>query len=140
MRIGLVLEGGAMRGLYTAAILDSLMKDNIAIKKYARKKGKEVDVSYDFSLSKHFTPLPKNYVIPSDEVIKSILVKLNKFSKEDEINCGACGYKTCKEKAIAIYNGLADPEFCLPFLKNKAESISNEIISHTPNGIITVNI
>ena len=117
----------------------NVMKDNIAIKKYARKKGKEVDVSYDFSLSKHFTPLPKNYVIPTDEEIKSILVKLNKFSKEDEINCGACGYKSCKEKAIAIYNGLADPEFCLPFLKNKAESISNEIISHTPNGIITVN-
>ena len=54
-------------------------------------------------------------------------------------NCGACGYKTCREKAIAIYNGLTDPEFCMPYLKNKAESISNEIIKHTPNGIITVN-
>ena len=92
-----------------------------------------------FSLAKEFKPIEKKYLIPSDEEIKSILFKLNKFSKEDEINCGACGYKTCKEKAIAIYNGFADPEFCLPYLKNKAESISNEIISHTPNGIVTVN-
>ena len=77
--------------------------------------------------------------IPSEEEIQKILNRIFKYRKEDEINCGACGYDTCREKAIAVYNGLADPEYCLPYLKNKAESISNEIITHTPNGIITIN-
>ena len=131
-------KGGCINGPCKTST-SNVMKDNIIIRKYAKTKTNPVDTSYDFSLAKEFKPIEKKYLIPSDEEIKSILFKLNKFSKEDEINCGACGYKTCKEKAIAIYNGFADPEFCLPYLKNKAESISNEIISHTPNGIVTVN-
>ena len=73
------------------------------------------------------------------EEIKKILARIFIYRKEDEINCGACGYSSCREKAIAVYNDLADPEFCMPYLKNKAESISNEIIKHTPNAIVTIN-
>ena len=117
----------------------NVISDNIIVKRFAKTKGEDININYDVDINKSFTPLHKNYKVPNEAEIIEILHQLNKFKKEDEINCGACGYKTCREKAIAIYNGLADPEFCMPYLKNKAESISNEIIKHTPNGIITVN-
>lgn len=56
-----------------------------------------------------------------------------------ELNCGSCGYPTCREKAVAVLNGKADMNMCLPFLKEKAESFSDTIINNTPNGIVVLN-
>ena len=54
--------------------------------------------------------------LPTETEIRDILARTNKLSPEDELNCGACGYGSCREKAIAVYQGLAEPEMCLPFL------------------------
>ena len=64
---------------------------------------------------------------------------MGKTRPEDELNCGSCGYNTCREKAIAIYHGKAEISMCLPFLKDKAESFSDCIVNNTPNGLIVVN-
>ncbi|MEN6417653.1 MAG: [Fe-Fe] hydrogenase large subunit C-terminal domain-containing protein [Clostridiaceae bacterium] len=77
--------------------------------------------------------------MPSETEIANILAKTGKTCKEDELNCGSCGYNTCREKAIAVYHGKADISMCLPFLMDKAERFSNNILSHTPNGILVVN-
>ncbi|MDE6745334.1 MAG: PAS domain-containing protein, partial [Oscillospiraceae bacterium] len=50
-----------------------------------------------------------------------------------------CGYNTCREKAVAVYQGKADFTMCLPYLKDKAESLSDNIINNTPNGILVLN-
>lgn len=65
----------------------------------------------------------------SEEQIKEILAKSNKLTVEDELNCTACGYKTCKEYAEAIAKGLAEEEMCLPFLIEKLESAYEELKS-----------
>jgi len=54
--------------------------------------------------------------IPTEEEIQTIFRQINKFSKEDELNCGACGYGSCREKAVAVFQGLAEAEMCLPYL------------------------
>lgn len=77
--------------------------------------------------------------IPDEGVLRHILKKTGKFTKEDELNCGACGYQSCREKAIAVYNNKADVHMCLPYMRTRAESISNVIMSSTPNAIIAVN-
>ena len=59
--------------------------------------------------------------MPSEEEIAEILRQTNKFTKEDELNCGACGYATCREKAIAVYQGLAEAQMCLPYLIDQLE-------------------
>lgn len=64
---------------------------------------------------------------------------MGKRTKEQELNCGSCGYPTCREKAVAVLNGKADMNMCLPFLKEKAESFSDTIINNTPNGIVVLN-
>ena len=64
---------------------------------------------------------------------------MGKTKKSDELNCGSCGYNTCREKAIAIYQGKAQISMCLPYLKEKAESFSDSIVSNTPNALIVLN-
>lgn len=116
------------------------MKDNIIVRHFVKESKSSFDDSpLNIDLGTVFTPLKHPYKMPTEEQIKKVLAHIFKYRKEDEINCGACGYPTCRAKAIAVLNGLADPEYCMPYLKNKAESISNEIIQHTPNGIITIN-
>jgi iron only hydrogenase large subunit-like protein len=65
--------------------------------------------------------------MPTEEKIREILERTNKFSKKDELNCGACGYQTCREYAISIAKGLAEDDMCLPFLLYKVEAAYKEL-------------
>jgi ArsR family metal-binding transcriptional regulator len=47
---------------------------------------------------------------------------------EDERNCGSCGYNTCREKAIAVLQGLIEKEMCLLYLFEKLESTQEALI------------
>ena len=76
---------------------------------------------------------------PPEREIKCILAKIGKHKPEDELNCSACGYDTCRDKAWAVYNGYTDAEICLPYMRERAESLSYEIIQHSPNGIILLD-
>jgi len=73
---------------------------------------------------------------PSEEEIRKILAQIGKFSPEDELNCGACGYDTCREKAIAVYRKAAEIEMCIPYMRKRAESLANVIMESIPNGIV----
>ena len=64
---------------------------------------------------------------------------MGKFKPSQELNCGSCGYNTCREKAAAICQGKAEISMCLPFLKDKAESFSDTIVNSSPNGLIVLN-
>lgn len=75
----------------------------------------------------------------SHEAIQDMLYKMGKTSPEKELNCGSCGYPTCRDKAVAILEGKAKIEMCLPFLKEKAESFSDTIIYNTPTAIIVMD-
>ena len=67
------------------------------------------------------------------------MAQIGKPTEEQELNCGSCGYDTCREKAVAILQGKADLTMCLPYLKEKAESFSDNIINNTPNGIMVLS-
>ncbi|MCR5013812.1 MAG: PAS domain-containing protein [Bacteroidales bacterium] len=71
--------------------------------------------------------------------IEAILHKTGKMTPADELNCGSCGYATCREKAWAVYNGYADIEICLPYMRQRAESLSFEVIQNSPEGIIVLD-
>ena len=75
--------------------------------------------------------------MPTDQQIREILAKIGKLSPEQELNCGSCGYPTCRDKAIAVFNGKADVTMCLPFLREQAENKSSMVIENSPNGIVT---
>ena len=71
--------------------------------------------------------------------IDNVLHKMGKTKPSDHLNCGSCGYNTCREKAIAICQGKAEYSMCLPFLKDRAESFSDTIVKNTPNALIVLN-
>lgn len=77
--------------------------------------------------------------MPGSKAIEEILHQMGKHKPEDELNCGSCGYNTCRDKAVAVLNGKAEISMCLPYLKEKAENFSDKIIKNTPNGIIVLN-
>lgn len=105
--------------------------------------GKEDYGTPDFSedkLSKNMPPISiSSKLMPGSAAIQEILKKMGKNSPEQELNCGSCGYNTCREKAVAILKGKADLSMCLPYLKEKAETFSDTIINNTPNGIIVLD-
>ena len=83
----------------------------------------------DLNLTREFTPRNQKMPDPSEEEIKRILISTNKFTKSDELNCGACGYSTCREFAITIGKGLGEEDMCLPFLIDKLEEANQELKS-----------
>lgn len=117
----------------------SPVKGYLDVAKYAGSRDFETD-SYDpLALKKQFAMIEKRLPIPSETEITEIFHRMGKFKPSDELNCGSCGYNTCREKAIAVYQGKAEISMCLPFLKDKAESFSDNIVNNTPNGLIVLN-
>lgn len=91
------------------------------------------------AVRKIFTAIEDKNVYPTEEEIIEILHKMGKFKPADELNCGSCGYNTCRDKAVAIFRGRAEISMCLPYLKDKAESFSDSIVNNTPNGLMVLN-
>ncbi len=106
---------------------------------YAGDEDFPVERPEDLMLSKEFEMIDKKMLQPSEREIMETLRKMGKTKPEDELNCGSCGYKTCREKAVAIIQGKADVSTCLPYLREKAESLSDNIMTNSPNGIILLN-
>ena len=115
------------------------VKDYMAIATYAGKRDFDVEQPEKGELQKHMEPIVQKSIRPSETEIMSILRQMGKMKPSDELNCGSCGYNTCREKAIAIYQGKAEISMCLPYLKEKAESFSDNIVNNTPNGLIVLN-
>jgi transcriptional regulator with PAS, ATPase and Fis domain len=75
----------------------------------------------------------------SDEDINKILKMMGKYEASDELNCGVCGYDTCRRKAQAVYEGMAEISMCLHHMRTKAESLTNMIFENTPNIILILD-
>lgn len=119
------------------------IRSTAAIRKYTGeaingKKSMKVDYS-GVDLSAVYAPVKEGGRAVSEYEIEKILKMTNKFRPEDELNCGACGYSTCREKAWAVANGYADVEICLPYMRERAEAMSYEVIHNSPNGIILLD-
>ena len=117
----------------------SHIKDYIEVTSYAGTKDFEIDMPKPIELKKNFSLIERKLPMPSEAEINNILRQMGKFKPSDELNCGSCGYNTCREKAIAISQGKAESSMCLPYLKDKAESFSDTIVKNTPNGLIVLN-
>ena len=90
-------------------------------------------------INKNYYSISVTEAMPSEEAIQAKLIEMGKVEKEKILNCGSCGYNTCREKAIAIIQGKAHLEMCLPYLMEKAESFSDNIVGNTPNGIMVLD-
>ena len=132
--VGSCIGGPVMEKFHRSPI-----KDYAAVARFAGEKDFEVEKPERIEIQKTFTAIVRKIPHPSEEEIRDALRQMGKTKPSDELNCGSCGYDTCREKAIAICQGKAEVSMCLPYLKDKAESFSDTIVRNTPNGLIVLN-
>ena len=90
-------------------------------------------------LVKYFDKIKLDIKKPSKEELQEILSSMGKDTPEKILNCGVCGYSTCVNKAIAIYNGMAEPSMCLSYMSERAESFTGNILQNSPFAVIAIN-
>ncbi|MBQ2718234.1 MAG: 4Fe-4S binding protein [Clostridia bacterium] len=117
----------------------SPLKDYISVANFAGEKDFKVEQLNAVEIKKQFTYIEHRLSMPSEEDIAGVLRQMGKIKPSDELNCGSCGYNSCREKAIAICQGKAEISMCLPYLKDKAESFSDTIVKSSPDGMIVLN-
>ena len=96
-------------------------------------------LNVEIPLDKKFHDRSRTLKMPSEDELHEILRVIGKNKKEDELNCGACGYSSCRAKATAVYQGKAEIGMCLPYAIAKAESMSNVVMDATPNLILIID-
>jgi iron only hydrogenase large subunit-like protein/uncharacterized Fe-S cluster-containing protein len=129
--------GGCSHGPFMA-IRNVGYKAGITINNYA-DEAVEPEVVETGDISRQFTPDPVEQDIPSEETIRAILTQIGKSSRAQELNCGSCGYPTCREKAIAVYQNKAELNMCMPYMTDISQAMANVTLSVTPNYIIAVD-
>ncbi len=117
----------------------SSIRDFMTVTSYAGDADFVVTSPETEILKKNFVHIEKTMQPPTDAEIAEVLRQMGKNKPSDELNCGSCGYNTCREKAVAILQGKAEISMCLPYLKDRAESFSDSIVNNTPNGLIVLN-
>ncbi|MCR5428668.1 MAG: PAS domain-containing protein [Lachnospiraceae bacterium] len=117
----------------------SPIKGYVSVADYAGARDFDVEQPTKRDMSKVFEIIEQRADTPGEDDIRETLLQMGKVKPEDELNCGSCGYNTCREKAIAILQGKAEISMCLPYLKEKAENLSDTIARNTPNGLIILN-
>ena len=137
-------DSACVNGPCSLALKAGALKANADIRKYVNKDLTEhASAAYEPEKDIDFTCVHERKrtedFVPTDRQINEILAKTGKTKPEDMLNCGACGYNTCYEKAWAVANGYANIDMCVPFMRERAESMSYEIIQTSPNGIVLLD-
>ena len=102
----------------------------------------EMDELRDLSMARSFQTASQSMPTPSADEIRAIMIEMGKFGPDDELNCGACGYDTCRAHAVAILRGLAEDEMCLPYtierLKKTVQKLdlSNTKLASTQQALV----
>jgi len=99
----------------------------------------DIQVPAGVNLQRIHVAAPVQEVLPSEKEIRLVLQQTGKITAKDEKNCGACGFNSCREKAIAVCQGLTTTDTCVPYMRSKAESLANIIVDHSLNAIVVAN-
>jgi iron only hydrogenase large subunit-like protein len=87
----------------------------------------------------YYKPTAQEQELVSDSRIQKIYERTGKTNPSNQLNCGACGYKSCLENAIAVARGMAEPEMCMPYMRRLAQQRSDRIIETNPCGIVILD-
>ncbi|MEG0813774.1 MAG: [Fe-Fe] hydrogenase large subunit C-terminal domain-containing protein [Clostridium sp.] len=135
-------HGGCINGPATGCAVSSfkVKLDMEAILPRGRANLSNVGIWADrIAMERHFSDHSQKENLPTEEEIRAILAKTGKLKPEQELNCGACGYPTCREKAVAVYQKKAELNMCIPFLHEQAKSLSHLVMETSPNIIMVLD-
>jgi len=111
----------------------------IAVLDYADDRFPENDHSTDDEIAYTYTPLPPQSCFVSTDELTNALESIGKQTPEEELNCGSCGYGTCRELARALVAKKAEPCMCSSFMRQLAQKKANALIKTIPYGVVIVD-
>ncbi|MBC7237613.1 MAG: 4Fe-4S dicluster domain-containing protein [Chloroflexi bacterium] len=133
-------EGGCINGPVMEDQVSAFLARQRVIQFAARRQPRPLPTREQWpDLSCHYAD--RSVVTPEfgEAQILEVLHAVDKFSPEDELNCGACGYSSCREKAIATLRGMAEPTMCIPYMRRRAESLRQVVMDVTPDAVLIVD-
>ena len=137
----LFCAGGCINGPAFPGEKNLFMKKQSLLEYVNRQK--QIKISIPRPVVSTGTEFNKEEAVIFDDVeenlIQMALERTGKGDLQQQLNCGACGYDTCREKAIAVVRGLADPEMCLPYMRRLAQQRTDKIMETSPDGIIILD-
>ncbi len=111
-------------------------KDIIEYERETDSRQPVAEIEEKVSFHAMFAPAPGAIPQATEEEIRQVLDRTGKSDPQQQLNCGACGYDSCREKAIAVVQGMAEPEMCIPFMRRLAERRTDQLFNTTPNGVL----
>ncbi|MBW7573254.1 [Fe-Fe] hydrogenase large subunit C-terminal domain-containing protein [Caproiciproducens faecalis] len=133
-------KDGCINGPISNRDAASRFSSSMKVRNYAAEDaGEYPNLPEQIPMEMRFVDCSVREDIPDEATIRMILAKIGKESPEDELNCGSCGYPTCRDKAVAVYQNKAELTMCMPYMKERAESLSNCVLTETPNITIIVD-
>ncbi|MDF7808544.1 [Fe-Fe] hydrogenase large subunit C-terminal domain-containing protein [Pontiellaceae bacterium B12219] len=132
----LACPGGCIGGPQTNG-RKPILKGELAIRKQMRTR---TPASHPATAVSHtFSPMPKKHLPHTEEQLRSALQRVGKEKAEDELNCGGCGYETCRNFAEALLIGNAEPDMCLSHLRKLVQKKANALLRCMPSGVVIVD-
>lgn len=131
--------GGCINGPCMMQPPGGWLETNARMRRYYECAGGSVPLDAPPDMTRTFTDRKKRTPRPTEAELRAILTEIGKPTEDKELNCGSCGYPTCKQKAEAVYLGKAELHMCLPYMRERAESLSNLVVDATPNGIFVLD-
>ena len=113
--------------------------NTLEVLRYTREGGFVVEQPDPKAAKMTFTPIEQTAVQPAEWEIDELLVKMHKSKPSSQLNCGTCGYNSCRDRAAAVIQGKAEMSMCLPYMMKKAEGFSDTVLMSSPDGILVLN-
>ena len=134
----LACEGGCVNGPQCSSRRGTIRK-RVQVMRYADQAAQErlVKPETDPQASWDIAAIPPS--VPRETEIREVLAKIGKYSREDELNCGACGYDTCREFAAAFLNRKAEQMMCVSYMRKLAQKKANALLRTMPSGVVIVD-
>lgn len=132
----LACEGGCINGPGRSrkepGLLDRLkVRSSANVPKKIPRRKNSVEINLTVPANR-----PEAVRLFSQDEMEEALAKIGKYAPEDELNCGGCGYNTCRNFARALMTGKAEPSMCVSFMRKKAQNKANAILRCMPSAAV----
>ncbi len=133
----LACEGGCINGPKSQK--RNIVMNRLEVMDYAKMPEKGLPRTPVVDIAKRYEGEIIQHNEPSEEEIRKALLRLGKVKKEDELNCGGCGYDTCRQLAKALLEGKAEESMCVSYMRRLAQKKANAILRTIPFGVIILD-
>lgn len=132
----LACEGGCINGP-KSTVTGQTIRKTLDVRR--REGPGRFDPSVTPEITASWSPLPRSSGFYGEEEIRDALSRIGKREGDDELNCGGCGYNTCRDFAGAFLDGRAETIMCVSHMRQLAQKKAHAVITKMPSGICIVD-